>query len=288
MPKKDNNELDQKPANGTPANGTTAIVERDSGDVTTYRILNRDPEDIARAMEIFHHNLRGQKLTELNLPRVKVPPQGITVWSVPGPEGDSHQETLKGILVEYTTPRVYWDKPMEPGSLTPPVCSSPDGVKGIGTPGGPCHLCPLSKFGSDPREESNGQACKEKRMLFLLTADSLLPTVIQGPSTSIRNVFDYTMGLANEETLFHHVYTELSLEKVASGGVEYGKVALRNAGSVDQEYHDRLESYREGLSNILGAQTVEVLPDAENNGLNEGENPDEGEQAAGEDKEENS
>ncbi len=53
-----------------------AVVERDPADASTYRILNRTEEELNRTMDVFHHNLRGQKLTELNLPRVKVPPPG--------------------------------------------------------------------------------------------------------------------------------------------------------------------------------------------------------------------
>ena len=275
MAKNQENDKDQN-QEGTAENSTqVAVIERNPSDVSTYRILNRSEEDIAKAMDIFQHNLRGQKITERDLRRVKVPPQGITIWSIPTTEGDIHTEEITGVLVEYTTPRAYWDKPMDPNTLTPPNCSSPDGINGIrgdglpgkpGEPGGPCYLCPFSKYGSDPREDSNGQACKEKRMLFLLRPDSLLPLVVQAPSTSIRNVFDYTMGLANEEeVLFHNVYTMLTLEKVnAGGGIDFGKVVLKNVGRVPEEYHSALEIYRNKLSNIIGAQEMEILPDDEN------------------------
>ena len=217
--------------------GAVAVV-RDPMDAATYRILNRSEEDIDKAMNVFQHNLRGQKMTDMDLPRAKVPPQGMTIWSIPSAEGDVHTEEITGILVEYTTPRAYWEKPMEPGSISPPDCSSPDGIMGSAVrrgpdgPGGPCHACPLSKFGSDPREDSNGHACKEKRMLFMLRPDSLMPLVVQAPSTSIRNVFDFTVGLANEEVPFQEVFTTLTLEKVNAGGIDYSKVALKSAGPV--------------------------------------------------------
>ena len=267
-----NKEKDESAIEKAPQAGAAQVVERNPMEAATYRILNRTDEEIVKAMEIFDHNLRGQKLTERDLPIIKVPPQGMTIWTVPTTEGDTHHKELTGILVEYTTPRAYWDKPMEPGSVTPPVCSSPDGLHGTrgdgvqgkpGEMGGPCHLCPFSKYGSDPREDSNGQACKEKRMLFLLTPESLMPVVAQGPSTSIRNVFEYTMGLANEETPFHHVYTQLTLEKVAAGGVEYSKIILKNVGPVPEEFHSQLESYRNGLANILSTQEVNVAPDVD-------------------------
>ena len=70
MPKKDaSKELEKAPQAG-------AVVERDPADASTYRILNRTEEELNQTMEVFHHNLRGQKLTELNLPRAKVLPRG--------------------------------------------------------------------------------------------------------------------------------------------------------------------------------------------------------------------
>ena len=86
-----------------PQGGAVAVV-RDPMEAATYRILNRSEEDIDRAMNVFQHNLRGQKLTHMDLPRVKVPPQGMTIWSIPSTEGDIHTEEITGILVEYTTP----------------------------------------------------------------------------------------------------------------------------------------------------------------------------------------
>ena len=64
-----------------------AVTLRDPADASTYRILNRTQEGVEKAMQIFTHNLRGQKLTERNLPRVTVPPNGITLWTVPGHGG---------------------------------------------------------------------------------------------------------------------------------------------------------------------------------------------------------
>ena len=193
----------------------------------------------------------------------------MTIWSIPSAEGDVHTEEITGILVEYTTPRAYWEKPMEPGSISPPDCSSPDGIMGSAVrrgpdgPGGPCHACPLSKFGSDPREDSNGHACKEKRMLFMLRPDSLMPLVVQAPSTSIRNVFDFTVGLANEEVPFQEVFTTLTLEKVNAGGIDYSKVALKSAGPVPEEFHGQVNAYQNKLTGILGTSSVAVMPDEE-------------------------
>ena len=257
--KKDNteNQALEKPA-------PSAIIVRDPADASTYRILNRTQEEVQKAMQIFQHNLRGQKLTERNLPRVTVPPQGITLWTIPGTEGDEHHDELTGILVEYTTPRAYWDKPMEPGNSTPPSCSSHDGLKGVGDPGGVCHLCPFDKYGTALGESQNGKACKEKRMLFLLRPDSILPLVVQGPSTSIPAIWKYVVGLSNEETPFHHIYTQLTLEKVAAGSLSYSRIVARSLGPVPEEYIPQIEAYQAALTELLGTHEVDVIADAEN------------------------
>ena len=241
-----------------------AVTVWDPADASTYRILNRSQEGVEKAMQIFSDNLRGQKLTERNLPRVTVPPNGITLWTVPGTEGDEHHEELTGILVEYTTPRAYWDKPMEPGNTTPPSCSSHDGMKGVGDPGGTCYLCPFDKFGTALGESQNGKACKEKRMLFLLRPDSILPLVIQGPSTSIPGILKYVVGLSNEEVPFHHVYTRLTLEKVPAGSLAYSRIVLRSMGPVPEEYIPQIEAYQATLTELLGTHQLDVIADAEN------------------------
>ena len=241
-----------------------AVILRDPADASTYRILNRTQEGVEKAMQIFTDNLRGQKLTERNLPRVTVPPNGITLWTVPGTEGDEHHEELTGILVEYTTPRAYWDKPMEPGNTTPPSCSSHDGFKGVGDPGGTCYLCPFDKFGTALGESQNGKACKEKRMLFLLRPDSILPLVIQGPSTSIPGILKYVVGLSNEEVPFHHIYTRLTLEKVPAGSLSYSRIVLRSLGPVPEEYIPQIEAYQATLTELLGTHELNVIADAEN------------------------
>ena len=55
--------------------GGAVAVARDPMDAATYRILNRSEEDIDKAMNVFQHNLRGQKMTDMDLPRAKVPPR---------------------------------------------------------------------------------------------------------------------------------------------------------------------------------------------------------------------
>ena len=216
------------------------------------------------SMGVLVNNLRGDKLSERDLPRVTVPAQGNTVWTVPTTDGDKHFDEITGILVEYTNPRAYWSKPLEPGNVVPPDCSSPDGIKGFGEPGGDCLGCPFNVFGTALGEGQNGKACKEKKMLFLLQPDRTLPLVIQAPSTSLRSIRDYVVALGNIDVLpFHAVYTQLTLEKVGTGPMAYGKIVAKNVGPVEEEYIPQIEAYQKGFATILGAHVVDIVPDTE-------------------------
>ena len=262
MPEKDNNQ------NGAPAKteegGAVATVERNPMDVSTYRILGRSKEGVEHAMGVLVNNLRGDKISERDLPRVTVPAQGNTIWTVPTTEGDKHYEEITGVLVEYTSPRAYWSKPLEPNNVVPPDCSSPDGIKGFGDPGGECLRCPLDIFGTALGEGQHGKACKEKRMLFMLQPDRTLPLVIQAPSTSLRAVRDYVVGLGNiDELPFHAVYTQLTLEKIGTGAMAYGKIVPKNMGPIEEDYLPQIEAYQKAFGTILGTQRLEIVPDIE-------------------------
>ena len=258
-------EKDKENPNNTPAKAEKGgEIERVSTDVSTYRILGRSKEGVEHAMGVLVNNLRGDKLSERDLPRVTVPAQGNTVWTVPTTEGDKHYEEITGILIEYTSPRAYWSKPLEPGNVVPPDCSSPDGIKGIGDPGGDCVGCPFDVFGTALGEGQHGKACKEKRMIFVLQPDRTLPLVVQAPSTSLRSIREYVVGLGNiEELPFHAVYTQLTLEKVGTGPMAYGKIVAKNIGPVEEEYLPQIEAYQRAFSTILGTHVVDILPDVE-------------------------
>ena len=261
---KDNNK-DNKD-NNTPAKAGQegGEIVRNPNDVSTYRILGRTREGVEQAMGVLVNNLRGDKLSERDLPRVTVPAQGNTIWTVPTTEGDKHYDEITGILVEYTSPRAYWSKPLEPGNVVPPNCSSPDGIKGFGEPGGDCLGCPFDAFGTALGEGQNGKACKEKKMIFLLQPDRTLPLVIQAPSTSLRSIRDYVVGLGNiDELPFHAVYTQLTLEKVGAGPMAYGKIVAKNVGPVEREFIPQIEAYQTAFKKILGTHVVDILPDTE-------------------------
>ncbi len=70
---------------------------------SSYLALTNNALDIIRA------NLKSQPLTLDLFDIVKSPSGGATVFSVPGLTGDEAERELTGIILDFTTPRAYWD-----------------------------------------------------------------------------------------------------------------------------------------------------------------------------------
>ncbi len=117
------------------------------------------------ALNIIQENLKKQPLSFQIFNIVKSPSGGSTVFSVPGLSGDEAAKELTGIILNYTTPRAYWDTPDPVEGTTPPVCMSRDSI--TSEDGKACVHCPFNTYGSKDGD-SNAKACKETVVLFLL------------------------------------------------------------------------------------------------------------------------
>jgi hypothetical protein len=105
----------------------------------------------SNALDLIRANLKHQPLTLDLFDVVKSPSGGSTVFEVPGLAGNEAAMELTGIVLDYTTPRAYWDTP-DPVEGTPPVCMSPDSI--ISHDGQPCARCPYNDFGSKDGESN--------------------------------------------------------------------------------------------------------------------------------------
>ena len=148
----------------------TAVVPVNFG----YLALTNNALDIIRA------NLNSQPLTLDLFDIVKSPSGGSTVFEVPGLAGNKAAMELSGIVLDYATPRAYWDTP-DPVEGTPPVCMSQNSI--ISHNGKACAHCPYNDFGSKAGD-SNAKACKESVLLFLLRPNSIIPLLVRVPVTS--------------------------------------------------------------------------------------------------------
>ena len=181
-----------------------SLVPAQSG----YAALNGSTLDLIR------ENLKDQPLTYQMFDVVKSPSGGSTVFTVPGLAGDEAEKELTGIILDYTTPRAYWDTP-DPVEGTPPTCLSHNSL--VSEDGKACAHCPFNDYGSKDGE-TGAKACKESVLLFLLRPGNVLPLLVRVPVTSKGLFLKYAARLTSTLTPLNGVVTRITLQKATSRG----------------------------------------------------------------------
>ena len=225
---------------------TAETASMDSG----YLALTNNALDLIRA------NLKSQPLTLDLFDTVKSPSGGSTVFSVPGLSGDEPEKELTGIILDYTTPRAYWDTP-DPVEGTPPVCMSQNSI--ISHDGKSCALCPYNDFGSKDGE-SNAKACKESVLLFLLRPNSIIPLLVRVPVTSKGRFLKYSTRLLSTLTPLSSVVTKITLEKATSKqGKPYALFNFQTVGKLSPEEAAQAKAFGQQFMEIVNA--AQMMPE---------------------------
>lgn len=208
------------------------------------------------ALDIIRENLKNQPLSFQLFDLVKSPSGGSTVFSVPGLSGDEAERELTGIILDYTTPRAYWDTP-DPVEGTPPTCMSKNSL--ISEDGKPCAHCPFNDFGSKDGE-SNAKACKESVLLFLLRPDSIFPLLVRVPVTSKILFLKYTTRLVSRLTPLSSVVTRITLEKATSrAGKPYALFQFDAVGILSPEEAAKAREFGRQFMEIANAAEIEPV-----------------------------
>lgn len=208
------------------------------------------------ALDIIRENLKNQPLSFQLFDLVKSPSGGSTVFSVPGLSGDEAERELTGIILDYTTPRAYWDTP-DPVEGTPPTCMSKNSL--ISEDGKPCAHCPFNDFGSKDGE-SNAKACKESVLLFLLRPDSIFPLLVRVPVTSKVLFLKYTTRLVSRLTPLSSVVTRITLEKATSrAGKPYALFQFDAVSILSPEEAAKAREFGQQFMEIANAAEIEPV-----------------------------
>lgn len=208
------------------------------------------------ALAALQENLKNHPLSLQFFDVVKSPSGGATVFSVPGLSGEEPEKELAGIILDYTTPRAYWDTP-DPVEGTPPTCFSQDSV--ISSHGKACAHCPYNDYGSKDGD-TNAKACKESVLLFLLRPDNILPLLVRIPVTSKLRFLKYMARLIGTLTPINSVITRITLEKATNKtGKPYALYHFEAVGRLSQEEAASAREYAQQFMEI--ANTEEVLPE---------------------------
>ncbi len=208
------------------------------GEDSAFALLRMEASDV---QELIEENLGGDSLTPRDLDRVKVPSGGGSMWEVPTVDGIEGMKTIEGVIVHRATRRAYWPKKYD-GSGEQPTCYSDNGLVGVGDPGGACSACPYNEFESG--HDGISKACKEVRQLFVLTADSLIPIVVNVPPGSLANVKAYFLRLLRSQLTSTDVVTKIGLEKAESKtGISFSRVTLTAGSRLEPDAAARLKAY---------------------------------------------
>jgi len=209
--------------------------------------------------DIINENLKNQPLSPALFDIIKAPTGGFTAFNVPGINGDEVEKELVGIILDYTTPRAYWETP-EPIEGTPPVCYSLDSV--VSVEGKACSTCLYNTFGSKGLNgatgskdgDSNAKACKESIQLFLLRPDSIIPIIVRIPVTSKIIFQKYMTRLVSRMIPLSGVVTKITLEKATSnGGQPYAKFSFEAVEMLSSEESAYARAYGQKFSEMLGS-----------------------------------
>lgn len=208
------------------------------------------------ALDVIRENLKNQPLSLQLFDVVKSPSGGATVFSVPGLTGEEPEKELTGIILDYTTPRAYWDTP-DPVEGTPPTCMSQNSI--VSHDGKACFSCPYNDFGSKDGE-SSAKACKESVLLFLLRPGNVLPLLVRVPVTSKPRFLKYTARLAGNLVPVNSVVTKITLEKATSkAGKPYALFNFEVAGLLKPQEADHAKAYARQFMDSVNA--AELMPD---------------------------
>ena len=206
------------------------------------------------ALDIISENLKNQPLSYNLFDVIKSPSGGATVFTVPGLSGDEIQKELSGIILDYTTPRAYWDTP-DPIEGTPPVCFSRDSL--VSCEGNPCNRCQFNTFGSKDGD-SPAKACKESVQIFLLRPDNIMPVIVRVPVTSKLIFQRYMARLIGKMIPISGVITRITLEKATSkAGKPYALYNFEAVSVLSPEETANARAFGQRFMEVLNAEGLE-------------------------------
>lgn len=206
------------------------------------------------ALDIIRDNLKKQPLSFQLFDIVKSPAGGSTVFSVPGLSGDEAAKELTGIILDYSTPRAYWDTP-DPVEGTPPTCFSNDSI--ISHDGKVCATCPFNDFGSRDGD-TNAKACKESVTLFLLRPDNIMPIIVRVPVSSKLRFQRYVTRLVGRMLPLSSVVTRITLEKTTNRtGQPYSLFDFETVEELSPENAVNARAFAQKFMELVNAAAVE-------------------------------
>lgn len=238
--------------------GSTALARIPEG---TFALALPNAADLA---DIMADNFGQTGLSEFDLERIRVPAGGGLSWQLIGPDGTLDEvKAIDGVIVAWKDVRAFWRAPFGTAGKAPPDCSSQDSVWGHGDPGGDCSQCPYAQFGSktnDKGEQTQGQACKQMRALFIIREGEALPSMMGVPPTSIKPIRQYFLRLASGGNRYRDIVSRFTLTPAQNqGGIRYSQVQTQAVKRLSAEAREQIRLYAEAIGTAIGKGAIDVV-----------------------------
>lgn len=208
---------------------------------------------------------------QLNFQRVKIPTGGNLQFEIPSddPEDPDYVKTIEGVILYNHAAGTYWPEGSEYDDDVAPLCSSSEGVLGVGNPGGACADCQLNAWGSG--EGGKGKACKNMRMLYILRDGEFMPLQLTLPPTSIRPFTNfYNSVFASRRRGTCGSLVSIGLKRVDNGIHLYSVATFRKLYDFSGEQLAQIKAYannfKEQVKEMLQQRTAEAISKPNNFG----------------------
>lgn len=221
----------------------------------------------------FNHEELADEMAGLRLSfqKIKIPSGGSLQFEIPGedPDNPEYEKTIDGVIIYHHAASAYWPEGSEYDDDTAPLCSSNDGMLGIGEPGGVCATCHNNTWGS--AASGKGKACKNMRILYLLCSGQYMPIQLALPPTSISPFSDfYGTAFAARRRGSCGSVVRIALKKKSNGKDDYSVATFSRlydfSGEELQQIKAYADNFKEQLKGILLDRTTEAMnkPDSNN------------------------
>jgi hypothetical protein len=203
-------------------------------------------------------NVGSGAMSEFDLARIKIA-SGTALWEVPTAKGSANVDRIEGVVVFMRNTRSYY-KSKDAGSV-PPNCSSVDLITGVGSPGGACAQCPHAAYDSATTADGKaapGQACTEKKQLFMLRGDSFLPEVVSLPPTSLKAARRFFNWMIGQGIPHAKALIAITLERAENPNKKvYGRAVFDFVRRLEPEEVRRALMFRELCETFVGKVPAE-------------------------------
>ena len=219
-------------------NENTALVESRTFNLPTVNTGDFSSDELAEDMAGL----------QLSLQKIKIPSGGGLQFELPGddPEDPDYAKTLEGVILFNHAAGAYWAAGSEDDEDSLPLCSSVDGVAGIGNPGGACAACPMNAWGTG--KNGSGKACKNMRVLYLLRDGDFMPIQLTLPPTSIRPFNDFfNMIFASRRRGTCGSVVQIGLKRMNNGRDDYSVATFKKLYDFTGEQLAQSKMYADGF-----------------------------------------